>query len=120
MPIFLERFVLPALATALIAVVIINPLKFDWQQRLGLLVAVLGLAYFVARTVYVNNRSALTVQPPATPILDTPGPVKAAPPATTGPATTHGDNSPATSGSIGKFNYNPPPHTKKKKPSEGK
>lgn len=34
-----------------------NPLKFDSQQRLGLLICVLGFAYFIARTVYVHNRA---------------------------------------------------------------
>jgi len=47
MPIFLERFVLPVLATSVITVILLNPFKWDWRQRTSLFVAVIALAYFV-------------------------------------------------------------------------
>jgi hypothetical protein len=64
MPVFLEKFVLPVLAAAVIAVIAINPLKLDWQQRISLSVGVLGLAWFAARTVYLNSRFEPPVNSP--------------------------------------------------------
>ena|ERR1022692_637855 len=51
MPIFLERFVLPVLATSVITVILLNPFKWDWQQRVSILVFVFALAYFVGHTL---------------------------------------------------------------------
>lgn len=51
-PVFLERFLLPALATALIGVILINPFKLDWQQQASLAIAVVAVAYFVGHTVH--------------------------------------------------------------------
>ena len=44
-PVFLERFILPVLAAAIVTVIVLNPLKFDWQQQVSLAIAVscLGL-----------------------------------------------------------------------------
>jgi hypothetical protein len=57
-PVFLERFILPALAAALIGVIVLNPLKLDIQQQISLAVVVVGLAYFVGHTVYSTNTPA--------------------------------------------------------------
>jgi hypothetical protein len=62
-PIFLERFVLPMLAAGVIAVIVLNPFKFDWHQRAGLLLVVVGLAYFAARTVQLENRTSQALSP---------------------------------------------------------
>ncbi len=51
MPIFLERFVLPVLATSVITVILFNPFKWDLQQRISAFVLVLALAYFVGHTL---------------------------------------------------------------------
>lgn len=62
-PIFIERFVLPILATAMIAVIILNPLKLDLQQQISLAIAVIAFAYFVAHSVYKKNISRETTAP---------------------------------------------------------
>lgn len=62
MPIFLERFVLPVLAAGVIAVIVLNPFKFDVHQRVGLLLLVIGLAYFVGRTIQLQNRAETPAQ----------------------------------------------------------
>jgi hypothetical protein len=54
-PVFLERFVLPVLATALIGVIVLNPFRFDWQQQLSLAIAVVAFAYFVGHSVHKLN-----------------------------------------------------------------
>jgi uncharacterized membrane protein len=82
-PVFLERFILPALATVLIGVILLNPLKFDWQQQISLAIAVVALAYFVGHTVHRTNEARDTLNPPTR---------------ITGPATTSGPDSPAITG----------------------
>jgi hypothetical protein len=96
-PIFLERFILPMLATGVIAVIVLNPFKFDWHQRAGLLLVVAGLAYFVARTVQLENRPS----PPQSKSEESGG-------SSTGPASTSGPNSPATTGNGNKIEYGAP------------
>jgi len=61
-PVFLERFMLPALAAVLVAVILLNPFKLDWQQQGSLAIAVVAVAYFVGHTVHKTNRR---VQMPA-------------------------------------------------------
>ncbi len=55
MPVFLERFILPVLAAALIGIIILNPFKLDVHQQVSLGIAVVALAYFVGHTVYRSN-----------------------------------------------------------------
>jgi hypothetical protein len=55
MPIFLERYVLPVLAAATIALIMTNPLSLDWSQRISVFVAVIALAYFASHTVHKRN-----------------------------------------------------------------
>jgi hypothetical protein len=51
MQVFIEKFVVPFLAAALIAVVFINPMKFDLVQRVTLGIAIIAFAAFAARTL---------------------------------------------------------------------
>lgn len=62
-PIFLERFILPALATVLIGVIVLNPFQFDRQQQFALAVAVVALAYFVGHTVHKLNNPPKPITP---------------------------------------------------------
>jgi hypothetical protein len=39
-------------------IAILNPLKFDWQQRIALLIAISAFAYFLARTVHKPKASS--------------------------------------------------------------
>jgi hypothetical protein len=93
-PIFLERFVLPVLAAATITVIALNPLRFDRQQRISLLVAVLAFAYFVGYTIHKNRSGAGQTTPQAVEI-----------PKKTGDARTTGPKSPAVTGDNNKINY---------------
>jgi hypothetical protein len=54
--IFLERFLLPAFATAVIAVAITNPMNFDIAQRISGCLALIFAAYFVAHTAHKMNK----------------------------------------------------------------
>jgi hypothetical protein len=51
-PVFLERFLIPALATGLISVIIINPLKLSWQQQAQFAIAVIAVAYLAAHVLH--------------------------------------------------------------------
>jgi membrane protein implicated in regulation of membrane protease activity len=62
MPVFLERFVLPILAASVITVILLNPFKWDWQQRLSLFLGVFFVSYFFAYTTYKVRQS--TSSPP--------------------------------------------------------
>jgi hypothetical protein len=103
MPIFLEKFVLPILATAVTSILIINPMKFDWKSRISLFVAIVAFGYFVSHQLHLRNeaiRRTTEVQS---------GQVSSESGRTSGPASTHGDNSPANTGDNNKFEYNNPP-----------
>jgi urea transporter len=52
MPVFLERFVIPILATSVVTVILLNPFKWDWVQRTTLLVGIVFTAFFFAYTDY--------------------------------------------------------------------
>jgi hypothetical protein len=96
MPVFLERFVLPVLATAVITVIWLNPFKWDWQQRISLFVGVVFLAYFFGYTSYRSTRIAAS-------------------PLNTGDAITSAPNSPAVTGDRNNIQYSqpsPPPEGK--------
>jgi hypothetical protein len=52
MLLWLERFILPILATVVFGAIILNPFKFDRQQRLSLFLAICAAAYFLAHTIH--------------------------------------------------------------------
>ncbi len=102
-PVFLERFILPALATVLIGVILLNPFKFDFQQQGALAIAVVALAYFVGHTVHLRNEATKPKVAPAL-VERQAEPVQ---PQThvSGPATTSGNNSPAITGDGNSVTY---------------
>src|SRR5450432_1441840 len=51
MEVFLEKYVLPILATGFIVILFYNPMNFDAVQRVTLGVAIIALAAFTARTL---------------------------------------------------------------------
>jgi hypothetical protein len=55
-PVFLERFVLPAFAAILVALLLVNPMKFDATQRITGAVVIIAAAYFVGHTIYLRNQ----------------------------------------------------------------
>ena len=52
MPIFVERFLLPLFAGAVILLALSNPMGFDKAQRVAGSIATIALAYFCAHTIY--------------------------------------------------------------------
>jgi hypothetical protein len=103
MPVFLERFVLPVLAGSIIAIIVLNPFKLDWQQRLSLAVGVLALAYFVGHTIHKGKTGTGQVAGPA-----------AQTPAKSGDAKTSGDESPAVTGNGNDVKYEDSSHSERK------
>lgn len=55
MPVWLERFALAILASAFLGIVILNSMKLDNIQRLGIGVAIFGLSIYVAQTLHLHN-----------------------------------------------------------------
>ena len=60
MPLWVERYIIPILAAVVVGLVILNPLKLDWQQRISLLVALSSFAYFLAHSVHKPKSSSAT------------------------------------------------------------
>jgi membrane protein implicated in regulation of membrane protease activity len=113
MPIFLERFVLPILAALVTGICLLNPWKWDWQQRFSLFLGVVFLAYFFAYTSYRSKPATAQVPAPQTPapvIVST---------QKTGDATANGDNSTANTGNGNTITVNNLSHPgKKPKPAK--
>jgi dsDNA-binding SOS-regulon protein len=51
-PVWLERYVLPICVTLVVGLVILNPLKMDWQQRVSLFLAISAFAYFIGHSLH--------------------------------------------------------------------
>ena len=86
-PVFLEKIVLPILATAVITVILLNPFRLDRPQRISLLVIVLATGYLIGHTLHKQKLES--AKPPA-PAIEAPR--------KSGDATTSGSNSPANTG----------------------
>lgn len=63
MPMFIERFLLPVFAGAVILLALSNPMKFDITQRVTGALAIVSLALFVAHTAYKKPSSLSTELP---------------------------------------------------------
>jgi len=59
-PVFGEKFVLPVLATAVMAIVILNPMKWDWQSRLALFVGITAFAFLLSHQIHLRNEAIRT------------------------------------------------------------
>ncbi len=95
-PIFGEKFVLPVLATIVTAVVVLNPMKWDWQSRLALFVGVTALAFLLSHQMHLRNEAIRTGT----------APTSAIPAATTGPAIVNGACDGTNTGNGGKVDVN--------------
>lgn len=60
-PLWVERYIIPILAAVVVGLVILNPLKLDWPQRISLLVALSAFAYFLAHTIHKPKASSTTM-----------------------------------------------------------
>lgn len=70
-PLWIERYLIPICAAIVFGLVVLNPLKFDWQQRIALLVAISAFAYFLAHTVHKPKASTVAqAAPPADPRIE--------------------------------------------------
>lgn len=58
MPVFLERFVIPILATSVMTVIVLNPFKWDWIQRTTLGLGIGFVAFFFAYTDYKARQTS--------------------------------------------------------------
>lgn len=56
-PIFIERFLLPILATIAISVIMLNPMGMNLTQKITLGLSVLFFAFFLAYTLHLYNES---------------------------------------------------------------
>jgi hypothetical protein len=56
-PVWVEKVVLPVLAAALMALIFVNPMKFDWPQRISLFIALLAFSYFLSHTLHLRNEA---------------------------------------------------------------
>src|SRR5258708_39779522 len=55
-PVFVERFMLPLFAGAVIVLALSNPMGFDRVQRITGTIAVIFAAYFFAHTIYKQSQ----------------------------------------------------------------
>jgi hypothetical protein len=100
-PVFLERFVLPILATLAVGVCVFNPWKWDWNQRISLFLGVAFFAYFFA---YTSHHSKGKMTNSTAPVIEAPH--------KTGDATATGDHSVANTGNGNTINESSPPEKK--------
>ena len=108
-PIFLERFVLPVLAATVIAVIVLNPFKLDWQQRISLLAGVLALAYFAGYTLHKGKSEPTPATHASVPAATAPAEASKA----SGDAKTSGSQSPAVTGDGNNIKYDDSSHPEK-------
>ena len=59
----MEKFVLAMLSGAFLGLVIVNSMKLDILQRIGIGICILGLSIFVAQTIHLNNARKAVVLP---------------------------------------------------------
>ncbi len=109
MPVFIERFLLVVCAAAFFGLVINNTMTLDLHQRIGLGVALVGMAYFLGHTVSKKHT-------PTPPVLVQPASdVPAKPTKASGDAETSGSESPAVTGDRNSITYEQPSSSKEKK-----
>jgi hypothetical protein len=65
-PVFSEKFLLPVLAALVGGVVILNPMKWDWQSRVALFVAIAAFAFLLSHQLHLRNEAIRTGSAPTT------------------------------------------------------
>lgn len=70
MPVFLERFLLPLFAAAVLAIALTNPMRFDRTQRVTGSFALIFAAYFVAHTTFKLSGQTRTSPSPGTAVSE--------------------------------------------------
>lgn len=116
MSVFIERFLLYLCAAAFLGFVINNGMSLDIHQRVGLGVALVGLAYFFGHTAYKKTHTTppALVQPAVTVPAET---LKKS-----GDAETSGSNSPAVTGdgNVIKYDQSVRPKNKSNPPNKSR
>lgn len=56
-PVFLEKLVLPFLATSIAVLIWTNPMKFDWPSRIALCIGLSAFAYVAAHQIHLRNEA---------------------------------------------------------------
>ena len=72
-PVFLEKVILPLLATVITAFVLLNPMKFDWQSRIALTVGLLAFAFLISHQIHLRNEAIRLGSAPKIEGAPTPG-----------------------------------------------
>jgi hypothetical protein len=109
-PVFGEKFILPVLATMVTAVVLLNPMKWDWQSRAALFIGVTAIAFLLSHQIHMRNEAIRTG-------TATSGTNQTQPAHLSGPASTSGDCSPAITGDANKVNAGCEPSSQPKIPA---
>jgi hypothetical protein len=102
-PVFLEKVAIPIIVGVVTTILLVNPMKIDWQSRISVFVALLALGYFISHQLHLRNESIRTAVKPSTVSTDAPPPTP--PPHVSGPASTTGPDSPAVTGDGNSVTY---------------
>lgn len=70
--VFVDKFIFPILAAIATAVILTNPMKWDWQSRVAALIGVAAVAYLLAHQLNLRNDET-RVGPGSTPTQTTQG-----------------------------------------------
>lgn len=56
-PVFLEKVILPVLATAIGVFVLLNPMKFDWESRIASAVGLLAFGFLISHQLHLRSEA---------------------------------------------------------------
>lgn len=56
---FIEKFLFPVLAAIAVAAVLANPMKWDWQSRIALLICVVAFAFLLSHQIQIQTQDTL-------------------------------------------------------------
>jgi hypothetical protein len=62
-PIWVEKFALPVLGTAIVGLVIFNVLKMDWIQKTGIALGIFGFSLYLSQTLHLFNKAKTDANP---------------------------------------------------------
>jgi hypothetical protein len=65
-PVYLEKYLLPILATITTGIVLLNPMKFDIPSRIALFIAISAFAFLISHQLHLRNETIRTGTAPKT------------------------------------------------------
>ncbi len=67
---FVEKSLIPICATGFVALVLVNPMRFDWKQRVSISVTIMSFAYFLSHSIDIRRAKEVQSTPvPQTPVV---------------------------------------------------